>query len=184
MSDVQFTCMRVKLVPAAKVMANDYNPNAVASTEMELLKRSIEADGLTQPVVVFHDKRADRYVVVDGFHRFTLLKNHFRCEQIPVVEIEKEMHERMASTIRHNRARGKHQVDLMGALVKSLMELGRSDDDIAAALGMSIEELLRLKQIVGAAKLLAGVEYSASYGRDDEPDYPDEQLQHERSAAQ
>lgn len=170
---VQFPCLDVRLVPAEKLVANEYNPNRVAAPELDLLERSIAADGVTMPIVTFYDPDRDRYVIVDGFHRWTVLTQRLRCPQIPVVTIDKDLSERMASTVRHNRARGKHQVDLQAALVRALIELGRTDEEIACELGMSDEEVLRLRQIVGAAHLLAGAEYSASYGRDDEPDLAD-----------
>lgn len=170
MPKVQFPCLKVQLVQASLVVANDYNPNSVASAEMELLKRSIQADGLTQPIVVFHDQEHGRYIVVDGFHRFRVLVEDFDCDQIPVVVIEKTLDERIASTIRHNRARGKHQVDLMAEIVRKLMAEGLDDAQIAKQLGMSADELLRLKQSVGVAPLLAGTEYSCAWGESDVED--------------
>lgn len=172
--NVEFPCLNVRLVPAEKVVANEYNPNRVATPELDLLELSITADGVTMPIVTFYDAERDEYVIVDGFHRWSVLTQRLGCDEIPIVTIDKDLSERMASTVRHNRARGKHQVDLQAALVRALLELGRTDDEIARELGMSEEELLRLKQIVGAARLLAGSEYSASYGRDDEPDFPDD----------
>jgi len=162
-SRVEFPCMKVKFVPSEKVISNEYNPNKVAHTEMSLLIHSIEEDGLTQPVVVFYDPGIDKYIVIDGFHRYIVLKDHFKVDKIPVVVLEKSIEERMASTIRHNRARGKHQVDLMGILVKNLSAKGWSDEQIARHLGMEGEELLRLRQQVGCAKYLAGSEYSTSW---------------------
>jgi len=144
-------------------MANEYNPNKVATPEIELLIHSIEEDGLTQPVVVYHDKQLDKYIVIDGFHRYFVLINHFKCDEIPVVVIDKSINNRMASTIRHNRARGRHQVDLMGILIKKLIDQGWSDPEIAKHLGMDGEELLRLRQQVGCAKFLAANEYSQSW---------------------
>lgn len=170
---MEFPCLNVKMVPAETVVANDYNPNRVARAELELLAHSMDQDGVTLPLVVFHDTENDQYIIVDGFHRYTVLTEHFGCPEIPVVVLDRPLAERMASTVRHNRARGKHQVDLQGELVRSLVAKGWPDDQIADHLGMSAEELLRLKQIVGAAGLLAGEEYSASYGRDDEPDLAD-----------
>lgn len=161
----------IRIVSANSVRPNDYNPNRVAAPELELLDQSIAADGVTMPVVVVRD--GDENIVVDGFHRQKVLKERGR-RYIPVSTIEKPFGDRMASTVRHNRARGKHQVDMQAELVKTMLSLGMNDDEVAGKLGMSVEELLRLKQIVGAAKLLAGVEYSASYGRDDEPDPVDE----------
>lgn len=160
---ITFPCLNAKLVPARKVVANDYNPNRVANPEMKLLAHSIEEDGLTQPVVVFYDAQADQYVVVDGFHRFTILKNHFKCAEIPVVVIEKDIKDRMASTIRHNRARGVHKVDLMSEIVANLVQLGWTDDDIAKHLGMEAEEVLRLKQQTGIVELFRNRDYSRSW---------------------
>ncbi len=159
----------VRWVPADNIAANDYNPNTVASPEMALLALSIREDGYTQPIVVAPGDEPGRYVVVDGFHRNRVGKEVADIRErtggyLPVVVLEKGLQDRMASTIRHNRARGKHQVDLMGELVRSLVQKGWGDSRIAKHLGMSPEELLRLKQIVGIAKLFAAPEYSKSWG--------------------
>lgn len=159
---ITFPCLKAHLVPIDQVRANDYNPNHVARPEMELLRQSIEADGVTQPIVVYAE--GEHYVIVDGFHRFSLVRDHFGSEVVPVVVIDKALGDRMASTIRHNRARGKHGIELMAALVKDMLALEWSDAQIASALGMSDEELLRLRQIVGAAKALASETYSRSWG--------------------
>lgn len=161
---IAFPCMNPLLVPAEKVQANEYNPNKVAVAEMDLLKQSIEADGVTMPIVTYYDAAIDRYIVVDGFHRYILLTKHFGCKEVPVVVIDKNIQDRMASTVRHNRARGKHQVDLMGELVKVMTQKGCSDEEIASHLGMSEDELVRLKQIVGIAKVFAATEYSKAWG--------------------
>jgi ParB-like chromosome segregation protein Spo0J len=151
------------MVPAAKVRANDYNPNKMATQNFDLLRQSIEADGVTQPIVTFYDASQDLYIVVDGFHRFTVLVEHFGCLEVPVVEIGGVEAGRMAATLRHNRARGKHQVDLMGAFVKKLVGLGWDDQQIALHLGMEGEEVLRLRQQVGIARTLSGTSYSKSW---------------------
>jgi ParB-like chromosome segregation protein Spo0J len=156
-------------VPAGAVEANDYNPNAVASPEMKLLEHSIRTDGYTQPIVTAYDEDIGKYVVVDGFHRNRVGKEaadiHERLHgYLPVTVIDKDIKDRMASTIRHNRARGKHQVDLMGELVRELVQRGWGDAQIAEHLGMSFEELLRLKQLVGIARLFAAPDYSKSWG--------------------
>lgn len=158
-----FPVMQVKMVPANKVVANDYNPNHVASPEMILLIKSMEADGVTQPLVTFYDAEADQYIVVDGFHRYTALTVHFHCPEVPVVVIDKNLQDRMASTIRHNRARGKHQVDLMAVLVTKLLRLGWDDIEIAVHLGMEAEEVLRLKQQTGFADLFRQHPFSRSW---------------------
>lgn len=163
MKKLTFPCLDVRLVPMSQVVANQYNPNYVAQPEMELLRISIEEDGLTQPIVAYHDAVEDLYVIVDGFHRYAVVRDYFNSSIIAVVVIDKPIAERMASTIRHNRARGKHQVDLTAKLVKSLLRLGKTDDEIAHALGMSAEEVLRLKQQVRVAELMANTYYTKSW---------------------
>lgn len=167
----------VLAVPIEKVQANTYNPNAVAPPEMELLETSIWEDGYTQPVVTYYDKDQDKYIVVDGFHRYLTMQRSERIRQregglLPVVVIDKEIGDRMASTIRHNRARGTHNIELMSAIVAELVEMGKGDRWICKHIGMSADELLRLKQITGVAALFANREFSKSWtaeiGRDAE----------------
>lgn len=165
MKTITFPCLNARLVPAHKVIANDYNPNSVATPEMKLLAHSIEEDGVTQPVVTYYDQETDLYIVVDGYHRFTILTQWFKLPEIPVVVIEKEIKDRMASTIRHNRARGKHKVDMMSVMVEKLLKLGWGDTEIAKHLGMGAEEVLRLKQMTGLAGLFKGQPYSRSWIR-------------------
>lgn len=158
----------VKAIPLKKIRANDYNPNKVAPPEMKLLELSIWEDGFTQPIVCYYDKRRDEYIVVDGFHRYTILMTSDRVRDreqgmAPVVVIDKELGERMASTIRHNRARGSHNIDLMSNIVKELLEMGKSDAWICRNIGMSADEVLRLKQITGLASLFKDEEFSKSW---------------------
>lgn len=160
-------------VPLERVQANDYNPNAVAPPEMELLETSIWEDGYTQPIVTYYDKENDVYIVVDGFHRFLILKSSKRIRErergmLPIVVIDKEIGDRMASTIRHNRARGSHNVELMSTIVAELVEMGKGDRWICKHIGMSVDELLRLKQITGVAALFANREFSDSWEPDDQ----------------
>jgi len=115
------------MIDIDKVISNDYNPNRVAPPEMKLLKLSIEQDGYTQPIVAYYDNEADLYVIVDGFHRYRCAKEYFNLEKIPVVVIDKPIENRMASTIRHNRARGKHTVMGMSDLVLELSRRNWSD---------------------------------------------------------
>ena len=126
-------------VPVEKIKPNTYNPNAVAPPEMKLLYDSIKADGYTMPIVCYYDKDEDLYIIVDGFHRYRIMLENqdiYDREQgmLPVSVINKSLDQRMASTIRHNRARGNHDVDLMSNIVKELHELGRSDAWISATL--------------------------------------------------
>ena len=158
----------VKRVPIEKVTANDYNPNSVAPPEMALLETSIWEDGYTQPVVVVYDDENDKYVVVDGFHRYCTLRDSKRIYErergmLPVVVLKKEMHDRMASTIRHNRARGTHNIELMSTIVSELVEMGKGDRWICQHIGMSPDELLRLKQITGVAALFQNQDFSESW---------------------
>jgi ParB-like chromosome segregation protein Spo0J len=158
----------VRWVPADKVVANEYNPNKVAPPEMRLLHISIQEDGYTQPIVCFYDKGNDQYVVVDGFHRTRVGTEKRDIRErihgyLPIVVIDKPLDERMASTIRHNRARGKHAVSPMSDLVAALYRGGWADDRIAKELGMELDEVLRLKQITGLPEIFADREYSRAW---------------------
>lgn len=158
----------VMAVPVEKVVPNSYNPNAVAPPEMKLLYESIKNDGYTMPVVCYYDKFDDKYVIVDGFHRYRIMLEHadiYEREKglLPVSVINKQLDQRIASTIRHNRARGNHDVDLMGNIVKELHELGRSDAWISRHLGMDRDEILRLKQITGLAALFRDVKFGQAW---------------------
>jgi ParB-like chromosome segregation protein Spo0J len=167
MSNFKSPVYNVLRVHIDKVQANDYNPNKVAPPEMELLETSIWEDGYTQPVVTYYDSELDKYIVVDGFHRYTILKTSKRVYEreeghLPVVVIDKHISDRMASTIRHNRARGSHNIDLMSNIVSELVEMGKGDAWICKHVGMSKDELLRLKQITGLASLFANTSFSMS----------------------
>lgn len=155
-------------VPLDMVQANEYNPNSVAPPEMQLLEISIWEDGYTQPVVCFFDEVKNKYIVVDGFHRYRICRESKRVNErengmLPIVVIKKELGERMASTIRHNRARGSHNIELMSNIVSELVEMGKGDAWICKHIGMSADELLRLKQITGLAKLFQNREFSDSW---------------------
>jgi ParB-like chromosome segregation protein Spo0J len=154
----------VQWVEAEKVQANDYNPNAVAPPEMELLEHSIRSDNFTQPIVTW--LRDDGfYEVVDGFHRH-LVGKKMGLSHLPVVVVNRDRTgkgDRIAATIRHNRARGKHKVDAMSDIVVDLAKRNWSDNKIAKELGMEPDEVLRLKQITGLAELFKDEEFSAAW---------------------
>lgn len=160
-------------VKAEDVVANDYNPNKVAPPEMALLYDSIKNDGYTQPVVtgtpVDTESVKNKYIVTDGYHRNLIPRQHKDIEErlkgyLPITVIEgKTRSELMASTIRHNRARGTHDVDLMSNIIAEIHDLGRSDEWISKHLGMDIDEILRLKQITGLASLFEDQEFSMSW---------------------
>jgi ParB-like chromosome segregation protein Spo0J len=155
----------VQAIPVEKIQANAYNPNVVAPPEMELLELSIWEDGYTMPCVCYYLPEEDRYELVDGFHRYLVLKTSQRIYErengcLPVTVINKDLSNRMASTIRHNRARGTHNIELMTNIVAELKKAGMSDGWIMKHVGMDPDELLRLKQISGLAALFADKEFS------------------------
>lgn len=157
----------VRAVPIENIQANSYNPNSVASPEMKLLYKSILEDGYTMPIVCY-ELEDGKYEIVDGFHRYTVMRTHkdiYEREngRLPVVVIEKDLSNRMASTIRHNRARGTHDVQLMVDIVAELQQAGMSDAWIMKHIGMDADELLRLKQLSGLAALFADQEFSKAW---------------------
>ncbi|MGI5885657.1 MAG: IbrB-like domain-containing protein [Candidatus Spyradocola sp.] len=155
-------------VPVEKIQPNTYNPNSVAPPEMKLLYESIRIDGYTMPIVCYYAKEEDQYIIVDGFHRYRIMLEYpdiYEREHgmLPVSVIDKPLDYRMASTIRHNRARGEHNVDLMSNIVRELHEIGRSDAWIAKHLGMDRDEILRLKQITGLTALFRDVQFGRAW---------------------
>ena len=154
----------VQWIEADRVVANDYNPNSVAPPEMELLRLSIKEDGYTQPIVTW--LRDDGlHEVVDGFHRHKVGKE-MGLTHLPIVVINQDRidkGDRIASTVRHNRARGKHAVTAMSDLVQDLVRRNWSDAKIAKNLGMDADEVLRLKQISGLAEMFADQEFSEAW---------------------
>lgn len=168
MSNFVSPVYNVKSIPLEKIQANSYNPNSVAPPEMKLLYQSIKEDGYTMPIVCYYLADIDKYEIVDGFHRYTIMKLHqdiYERENgcLPVVVIDKDISNRMASTIRHNRARGSHSIELMTSIVAELVESGMSDSWIMKNIGMDAEELLRLKQISGLAALFKDKDFSAAW---------------------
>ena len=160
-------------VPLEKIHANSYNPNAVAPPEMKLLELSIWEDGYTMPIVCYRLPDSDEYEIVDGYHRYTVMRTSERIREreegmLPVVVIDKPISNRMASTIRHNRARGSHNIDLMKNIVAQLVEAGMGDNWIRKHIGMAADELLRLKQITGIAALFAERDFGAAWVATDE----------------
>ena len=159
----------VQWIKSELVEANEYNPNAVAPPEMKLLIKSITEDGYTMPIVAFPDDKTIK--IVDGFHRRKSERISSKIHEstmgyIPISTIrekQRDLSNRMASTIRHNRARGTHSIDLMVNIVAELTEAGMGDDWIMKHIGMDADELLRLKQISGLAALFKDREYSKAW---------------------
>jgi hypothetical protein len=168
LSPVKQPINKVLWIPIDKVEPNDYNPNAVANKEMKLLYTSILHDGYTQPVVTIWDEEKQKYIIVDGFHRYFTCKTQEDILErnkghLPIVVIEKDINDRMASTVRHNRARGEHSIKGMGNMVFELLQNGWTDSEICNHLGMEAEEILKLKHITGFSKLFEDSEYQKSW---------------------
>lgn len=168
--EYQSPVYNVLAVPIDKIRANSYNPNAVAPPEMKLLELSVWEDGFTMPVVCYYIPNEGIYEVVDGFHRYSLMnpqakyfsRRIYEREKglLPIVVINKDVSNRMASTIRHNRARGSHSIDLMSNIVAELTKSGMSDAWILKNIGMDADELLRLKQVSGLAELFLDKDFT------------------------
>ncbi|ENR0233244.1 ParB/RepB/Spo0J family partition protein [Enterobacter bugandensis] len=153
-----------------RLTANDYNPNNVAPPEKRLLTKSLELDGFTQPIVVTENP-PQHYEIVDGFHRHEIGSTRAALKRqlkgyLPVTCLRRERqdkHDRMAATIRHNRARGRHQINAMAEIVRELAQLGWNEQKIGKELGMDSDEVLRLKQINGLLELFADRRYSEAW---------------------
>ena len=155
-------------VDVEDVEPNDYNPNSVASQEMGLLYTSIKHDGYTQPVVTVRDEEKGKYIIVDGFHRYFICKNNEDIREstggkLPIVVLNKGINDRMAATVRHNRARGAHSIQGMSSMVFEMLDNGWGDAEICNHLGMEPDELLRLKHITGFSKLFKDAEYNKAW---------------------
>ena len=157
----------VRWIPADKVKANEYNPNRVASAEMKLLHTSIKLDGYTQPIVAYKLDNGE-YEVVDGFHRNRVGKEYKDINKrihgyLPIVVLNKPLDERIGSTIRHNRARGTHQIRSMSEIVIDLSKAGWTDEEICKKIGMELDEVIKLKQITGLKEAFQNHEFSKSW---------------------
>lgn len=156
---------KVIWVKQEDVIANNYNPNHVAPKELSLLHNSIKEDGYTQPIVTIYDEEINKYVIVDGFHRNLVGRKYSDIKErcmgyLPIVVMEKNINQRMASTVRHNRARGSHSVEGMTNIIFSMMKEGCSEMEICQKLGLEKQEFNKLKYITGFAKLFKNYEYS------------------------
>ena len=156
----------IQWIQIEKIQSND--PNSVARNEMKLLYLSIKEDGYTQPIVTIYDKDLQKYVIIDGFHRYSIarlnpdvLESTDGC--VPCVVLNKDINQRMASTVRHNRARGKHSVTGMANMIFNMLDNGMTDDQVCNKLGLEIDELLRLKHVTGFSKLFENTEYKTAW---------------------
>jgi ParB-like chromosome segregation protein Spo0J len=159
----------IRWVKVEKVSPNDYNPNSTAGKEMSLLYISIKEDGVTMPVVTIQD--GDGFTIVDGFHRYFTCKTMEDLKKrmngyLPITVINKSLEERIAATVRHNRARGSHSVQGMSNLVFKMLKEGVSDEQICNKLGLDATELIKLKHITGYSKLYEDAEYGKAWTTD------------------
>lgn len=161
--DIKLIAQTAIIVPIELVQANNYNPNSVDSRNMELLKQSIIDNGFCFGVVTIWDEDLQRFIIVDGFHRYDIFLNVLQAKELSIYVLEQTPAQRMSATIQFNRARGVHQVDLMGDLVQALVNQGLEDIEISKHLGMEIEEVFRLKQITGIAELFKNQIYSRAW---------------------
>ncbi|MDF1578610.1 MAG: ParB/RepB/Spo0J family partition protein [Desulfobulbales bacterium] len=169
MSKITFPCLEIKMVPYALVEANNYNPNHVPKDKMELLRQSIIDNGFCFPIVTIWDDDRGRYVIIDGFHRYTVLGPKWLDEpEIPVVVLPHDISKRMAATMQFNKARGTHQVDLDAELIRALLEQGMDEEEISLHLGIDSDTVHRYKQLTGILSLFANTNYSLSWGMEDE----------------
>lgn len=154
-----------------QLTSNDYNPNNVATAEKALLKTSLIQDGFTHPIVATQEPRTHKFVIIDGFHRFELSRKKGELNDrlhgyVPVVLMHKASHDkshRIAATIRHNRARGRHQINAMAEIVRELSHLGWDDEKISLELGMEADEVLRLKQVCGLFEMFSNRKFSQAW---------------------
>lgn len=169
--DVAVPCCNTILARTELVVANNYNPNAVPGDKMALLEQSILDNGFCFPVVAIFDDERGKFVIIDGFHRTTIgAPDWLDFDYIPVVVLAHDISRRMAATVQFNKARGVHQVDLDADVIRSLIEQGMDEAEVAAKLGMDLEAVHRYKQITGVAALFANVDYSMSWEIVEEPD--------------
>ena len=177
---IEIPCLDTKLVDRDKLQANNYNPNNVPKDKMELLKQSIIDNGFCFPIVTIWSEEDEKYIIIDGFHRYTIcLPEWLDIKQVPIVVLKHDLSQRMAATIQFNKARGVHAVDGDAEIVRSLIEQGLSEEEISKHLGIDMETVLRYKQLTGIVELFKNVEYSKSWevGRfDDEKEQNNEEM--------
>lgn len=161
---VQIPCSNTFLVVRDMIVANSYNPNYVPKAKMELLQKSIVDNGFCFPIVAIWDDDRSVFVIIDGFHRFSMSDDKWLgMEYIPLVVLPHGMAKRLAATMQFNKARGVHQVDLDAELIRKMVEQGLDDDEIAISLGIDVDTVHRYKQITGIAALFKSAEYSTSW---------------------
>lgn len=162
--DVEIPCCNTFLIKRELIQANDYNPNSVSNDKMNLLKESIIDNGFCFPIVVIHDDNKEKFVIIDGFHRYTILGSDWlEFDYIPAVILEHDISKRMIATVAFNKARGVHSVELDSELIRKLIDQGLEENEIAVKLGIDIDTVFRYKQLTGIAELFKNNSYSTSW---------------------
>lgn len=161
---VSFPCLQTRMVARDRLVANNWNPNAVSADKMALLRQSILDNGWCFPIVVIHDADQDAFVIIDGFHRWTIAQPEWLdLPEVPIVVLDHAMAQRMIATIQFNKARGVHQVDLDAEVIRGLIGQGMTDEQIATHLGIDMDTVHRYKQVTGIAELFKDAAYSTSW---------------------
>lgn len=157
-------CADTLLVKRSLIVANNYNPNRVSDDKMQLLKQSILDNGFAFPVIVIYDNERELFVVIDGFHRYTITgADWLDLDYVPVAVLNHDISKRMMATWQFNKARGHHEVDIDAELIRALIEQGIGEDDIASHLGIDLDTVHRYKQVTGIAALFANTQYSMAW---------------------
>lgn len=168
---VKVPCLHTLLVSRDLIQANDYNPNSVPEEKMELLRQSIVDNGFCFPIVTIYDADLEKFVVIDGFHRYLISGSRWLdLKHVPIVVLDHDITKRMAATWQFNKARGIHQIDLDADLIRALLQQGLTDEEVGVRLGIDLETVLRYKQLTGIAELFANVSYSPSWYIEDSDD--------------
>lgn len=161
---IEVPCANVLLVARALIIANNYNPNHVSKSKMDLLKQSIQDNGFCFPIVTIWDDETEMFIIIDGFHRDTMGDPKWMdLDYIPLVVLRHDITKRMTATVQFNKARGVHQVDLDAEIIRSLIEQGLKEDEICIKLGIDLDTVHRYKQLTGVAEIFKNAQYSMSW---------------------
>jgi ParB-like chromosome segregation protein Spo0J len=163
-AEILIPCANTLVVRRELVLANTYNPNSVSDDKMELLRQSIVDNGFCFPIVTIYDPDLEKFVIIDGFHRYWISGPEWLdMAYVPVVVLDHDTSQRMAATWQFNKARGVHQVDLDADLIRALIEQGVDEDEISTRLGIDLDTVFRYKQVTGIAELFKNTSYSMSW---------------------
>lgn len=165
---IEIPCLDVKLVKREMLLANNYNPNFVSGDKMQLLKQSIIDNGFCFPIITIWSDEDEKYIIVDGFHRYTICQPEWLdILDVPIVILKHDIKQRMAATIQFNKARGVHQVDLDAELIRSLIQQNMNEEEISKHLGIDFDTIHRYKSLTGVAELFKNSEWSMPWSMEE-----------------